>query len=508
MRISVGRGIRSVCVAFAVALTGCAARSPETTGSIASASQIAREMADRDGPAGRPIDVHDAVARALVHNRSLAAERAARLLAEAETGVASAEMLPDFVASSQVYARSNLAASSSASIADPSHVSSAAYSSPRVSRTREFAASWNVLDFGVAYLRSRQSEQRGVIAAEQLRRAGAALAEETRTVFWRALAHQRLEAGLRRIDGEMNRSIADAGRLQAAGLTNPVDALTAERDLLAIRRELDQQRRLLVGAEDQLRTLMNHPPSAPLVLSGAATGEPPALGRPSFLELAERVLSSRPEFAQAVAEQRITAEEARIALLELLPNLDLVAGQSLDANPYLLNQGWMSIAGRVSWHLVKVLRYPARSSAIEARAEFERRRTRALAAALVLQAQISVSRAEQARSEFAVLSRLAQVQRRLALQTEAQARVGRLGTQAATREQMSTLLAEARRDAAWGDVQAAWANLFTSFGQDVTDVAEAERLDPDVLAAHLRSAEAAALAHVRAPVRLASGARR
>ncbi len=503
MRNFVGRVFGSVVLVAVVGLAGCAARGPETTGSISTSASLHDRFVSEGQAVDRAIDVHDAIARVLLFNRDLDAERMAQMAAEAEAGLAKVEMLPGFVTSSQVYTRSNSAASASAAATTPSALSGYSVSSDRVSRSREMAVSWSVLDFGISYFRSRQASHRAEAAADQRRRAAALLVEQTRVVFWRAVALQTLDAGLRRIDGEMNRSIDNADRLRAAGLTDPMEALTAERDLLSIRRELDQQRRLLIGAEDQLRSMMNWPAEAPLRLVRGDDRRVPSVGRPSFTALAQTVIENRPEIRQAMADEHITAEEAKIALLELFPNLELVGGNSFDANPYLLNHGWLSLATRASWQLMKIVQYPAKSGAIEAKSELDRLRTRALAAALVLQAQVALSRLEQSRLEWSTLGRLTEVQLRLALQTAAQAKVGRVGSQAATRERMSALLAEARRDAAWGEVQGSWAVVLTSFGIDLADSGSLGGVPPEALAQRLRETEARALASPVGFVRVA-----
>jgi hypothetical protein len=69
-----------------------------------------------------------------------------------------------------------------------------------------------------------------------------------------------------------------------------------------------------------------------------------------------------------------------------------------------------------------------------------------------------------------------------------------VGAQAATRERMNALLAEARKDAAWGEVQGAWAAVSTSFGVDPVDSARLSGVAPENLAAHLRESETRMLA--------------
>lgn len=492
------------CVVLATGVAACGPRpSPEPIHTGAIAARLTQEITADSEPALRPLTVHDAIARMLIFNHQLKAEALARMLAEADHGLASMDMLPQFVASSQVYARSNQPASASASLASPSQPGAFSVSSERVAQTREFAMSWSVLDFGISYFRARQAAHRAGIAAEQQRRATQTLIEETRVAFWRALALQTLDEGLRRLEGDISQSIANAGALSVAGLTDPVAALSAERDLLAIRRELDQQRRQLAGAEHQLRALINYPPEVPLRLMRGPEAAVPAIGRMSFGEIAAVALANRPEIRQATLEQRITAEEARIALLELFPNVTLALGGSLDQNPFLLHQGWLSAASRVAWHLTKVMQYPARSTAMDRKADFERQRMRALAVGIILQAQVSLSRLEQSQRELRTLNQLARVQGQLATQVDNLRRVGRAGAVAATRERMSRLLAEARRDAAIGDAQAAYAAVLASFGLDLAEGDGLTGQTPDALAARLRQVEAVAMARASGVPRLA-----
>lgn len=503
MRKTFERVLGVAALALATVLAGCARAPLEMTQTSAIVSQVQREVAADSQAASHPIDLYEAIARTLIYNQELKAEQMARMLASAQASLGAMDMLPQFVASSQVYARSNVAASASSSLAFPNRMSGYSFSSGQVSRSRELAFSWSILDFGVSYFRARQAGHRANIAAEQQRRTANSLIEETRIAFWRALALQTLDEGLRRLDAEMALSIANAGRLSAAGLTDPMEALAGERDLLSIRRELDQQRKILVGADEQLRALMNYPPSAPLILAQTPQTPPPAMARLSFATLADAALNSRPEMRQAIYEQKITAEEARIAFLELFPNLNIILGDSLEKNRFLLNQGWLSAATRVSWQLVKVLQYPAKSSVMDKQAELDRQRTRALAVAIMLQAQVSLSRLEQSQNEYRTLTQLARVQRQLAQQVDNMRRVGRLGGQAATKERMNALLAEARRDAAFGEVQGAYASVLTSFGQDVADSTQTQGQSPEALAAHLREVETSLFARAGA-ARLAS----
>jgi outer membrane protein TolC len=495
MRINKVVSIVMIALASATTLAGCSLRpepiDPFQHGQFVASLQTSLAM-DGEGQT-RAIDLYEALARALHYNQDLRAEALARMLGEAELQLKSAEMLPQLVASSQVYQRSNSPASFSRQLATGARGSTYSESAERLSRSSELSFSFNILDFGVSYFRARQAADRSLIAAEQHRRIANRIIEETRIAFWRTVALRQLDDGVRRMDAEMAGALANAERLSASGLTEPIEALSAQRDLINVRREIDLLRRGLAGAEEQLRALIHFPAEVPLHLSPGGRPHIPAAARMPFAELAGLALSQRPEIRQAAYEQRITAEEAKIAFLELFPSLNLIAGASLDQNPFLLNQGWTSLAARASWQLVRLLQYPARSGLIDTKAELDRQRTRALAVAVILQAQVGLSRLAQAQGEYATLGRLAGIQARLARHIENQQRVGRAGSQAVTRERMNALLAEVRHAAAYGEVQATYGALRTALGEDSADPVVAPQIPVPVLAETLRRGETAGL---------------
>lgn len=479
-------------------LAGCALK-PQPLDS-AQSSQFVADIrtalaADTDA-VHQPLDLYAAMARAIRHNQELKVEEMNRLLGEAQNGLQSAEMLPRLVASAQAGRRSNIN-------------SEAGYSKGNLQRTGDLTFSWNILDLGVSYYRALQASDRALIAAEQYRKAAHQIMEETRAAFWRALALQRLDAALGAQAGGFSTALGNTTRLVESGLADPIEALGAQRELLLIQRDIDLQRRALVGAEEQLRALINYPPGVPLKLVDSGTPPIAAIGPVSVTEIADFALNNRPELKQAAYEMRITAQDAKIAFLELFPSVNLAAGAMLDQNPLLLHNGWTSVATQASWQLIRILQYPVRSAAIEAKSDVDRQKALAYAVAIIMQSEISLARLKQAQAEYRTQSQMSEVQRRLRGHTEHLASVGRVGQTNLTRERMNSVLAEARRLAAYGEVQGAYAGVIRSMGQETVDLSAGRALPLADLAAQLRAADAASLARQPAgPARTAAVAAR
>ena len=134
------------------------------------------------------LTVDEAVRRAVLYNHALRAKEREAALAEAKVRVEAGEMLPSVIAESEYYRRDRPSMSHSNQ--------SPTYSTSSDLRTisREIALSWNVLDFGLSLVRTRQGLNRALQQHEEASRVRARITEETRSSYWRAVAAERLGA--------------------------------------------------------------------------------------------------------------------------------------------------------------------------------------------------------------------------------------------------------------------------------------------------------------------------
>jgi hypothetical protein len=93
---------------------------------------------------------------------------------------------------------------------------------------------------------------------------------------------------------------------------------------------------------------------------------------------------------------------------------------------------------------------------------------RALALTMAVMTQVHVSRIRflHAKKELRIAGEYRDVQRRLLDQMRAEASAERISKQTLIREEMNTLVAEAKYDIAYAQMQNAYANLFSSMGLD------------------------------------------
>ncbi|GEO99625.1 TolC family protein [Methylobacterium haplocladii] len=478
-RHAAGRRIRRIAAALvgatalATTMAGCTLKpqqmGPAELGAYA-ADKLRRVTADQPLP-GPQIDLYEAFARALKYNLDQRVEIMQTAVRAQELSFASYSMLPNFVANSAYAGRDSYAASSSISVLTQRQSLEPSYSQDKNYVFSDLSLSWNILDFGLSYIRARQAADAVLIAEECRRRVVSRIIEDVRTAYWRALTSERLVNRLRRLEGRAQAAIGDARKLYSDRQTSPITALTYERELIEIKREVQRVEADLLVARSQLAALMNLPPDLPFRLAemeGVEAGL--KLGVPDS-DLVKVALENRSELREVAYRQRINGREATAALLELLPGMNLIVGGNADSNRLLYNSNWVGWGARASWNLLNVFRYPARQGLIDTQDALLDKRALAVTMAVLTQVHVSRIRHILSMKEFQTAAEFRRVQRRIVEQLRASAAVESASEQTLIREEMNTLIAEVKYDLAHAAVQNARANVYASLGLDTFPLA-------------------------------------
>jgi outer membrane protein TolC len=476
----------SAVVAGSLLVAACAV-SPKPTsleeGLAFGDERLARIDANQEKVVGA-ISLYEAMARAIKFNLDTRVELAQTALRLKELDLSHYKMLPGIVAGSGYLGRDNTQASSSRSVETGRQSLEPSTSSERRLLQSDLTFSWNILDFGLSYVRAQQLADEALIADETRRKIANRVVEDVRTAYWRAVTSQRLERLLRNLERDVQRAIRDARRQYDDPAVNPVQALTYERDLIEVRRQLQQVESDLAVAKAQLAALMNLTPGTPFALVDSRAASVPTINHPPK-ELIRLALANRPEMREIQYRMKINEKEAAAALLELLPGAQLYLGGNYDSNKFLFNNNWVSFGAKASWNLLKLLQYPARKEVIDAQDAMLDQRSMALAMAIMTQVHVSHARYHLAMRDLRTAADMLNVQNRLRAQIRSQISVDRGGAQLLIKEELNALLAEVRFDLAHAQLQNAFAGLYAAMGVDPVDASIDPAADVKVVARKL-----------------------
>jgi outer membrane protein TolC len=462
--------IKKIIVIFlgVVVLAGCASKpAPFTVGTLSDNAKTNFTIASMNlNSLAQPFDLYRSMAHALKFNLDYRVAAAEAKLGNAKLNLSHYSMLPDIAANAGYAARNNEQASSSFNILTNNFNHGASTSQDKVLKTGDLAFSWNILDFGLSYIRSRQAGDKYLIAQEMKRKAVHKLLDDVRNTYWRAVSYKRLIKRLKRLKLRTQKAYANTRILSDSGETSRMSALTSERELLDIKRTIGHLHREMISAKSELASLLGIKPGTPFELATTHLQDLPTKLPFSLDEMMLTALRDRAELRENLYQQRINMRETQAVLLEMLPGLKLYAGPNASSNSFLLNNNWISWGATASWNLLRVFQYPAKRKVIRSKESVLKMRALALSMAVMTQVHLSRIRFYQMQQERATAREYRSVQNRLVRQIRKEAEASRISEQDLLREEMNTLVAEAKYDMANSELQAAYASMYASIGWD------------------------------------------
>ena len=351
----------------------------------------------------------------------------------------------------------------------------------------DLSLSWDVLDFGLSYVRAKQAADAVLVANERKRRVANRIIEDVRTAYWRAVSAQNLVERLSNLEGDIKKALTESDEAFRKKQTSPLAALTYQRELLDIQNTIQRMQSESIAAKRQLAALMNVGPSTKFTLAIPASDAQDTGVDFNPDAMVRHALVNRPELRELNYEQRISEHEATGALLDLLPSLRFFGGFNYNSNNFLFNSDWLSWGTRASWNVFKVFSYPETKRVNELQQELLNQRSLALTMAVITQVHVGIGRYEIAKRRLATSHNYFDVNNNILEQTQKGYDARSVSYQNFVREQMNSIIAEARFDVARASLENAYANIFASIGQDTfgdINVTESSVAD---LGSHLES---------------------
>ena len=443
--------------ALALTVSACTITpKPLTTGAISSfaTDKLSRVTAGQE-PVSNAITLHEAMARALKYNLDFHVELYNEALAAKQLANARLDTLPNLVASAGYTGRNNDSGTTGTTTL------------PDRNRFEEdITLSWNILDFGLSKIRAEQAADEVLIARETRRKIINRIIEDVRTAYWRAVSADRLVVGLRKLEDRTERAYQNSKALQRDGETSPLTALTYQRELVEIQQRIQRLEKDLSLAKIQLSALMNVRPNEHYTLAQPKRRADSTSLKMSNDEMVFAALENRPELRDIQYKLRINAKESKIKLLQLLPGINVFAGQNFNSDSQLLNGNWIGWGAKATLNLLNIFKYPTQKRLIEGKDEVLD--ARALAVTMAIMTQVHVSRVRYMNSKklYRTAAKHLGVQRGILKQIRASSSEGLASEQTLIREEMNTLVSQVSADIAYADLQNSFANIFASMGID------------------------------------------
>ena len=232
--------LRVVLATFAVlGLSSCAITPiPLTTDEVRSRAQENRAVLTKDQePVSGPIDLYEAMARALKYNLDARVELMYKMLAQTQLDLSHYAMLPRLAANAGFDGRNNFTGGVARSLITGNQVLEPFTSADRNIFSADLSLSWNVLDFGLSYIRAKQASDDVLIAEEERRRVANRVMQDVRSAYWRAVSAEGILPSLKMLDEWVKSALEKAQAAPWSNIRRTPIALRSESCCLPIAKD-------------------------------------------------------------------------------------------------------------------------------------------------------------------------------------------------------------------------------------------------------------------------------
>jgi len=369
-------------------------------------------------PPAKPLSLADSVQLALSYNLDACVKKLeCEIQAEAATG-SRLGMLPSANLKFAQDRRSNARASRSQDYNSGQQNLSDSISSERRTKTYSLGAAWNLVDFGLSYLRARQAEEEVRIREERYRRMRQNLTVDVVTAYWQLVTAKQAADLARTV---LEKSKTRRARLQEQVKTKVLAEITGlekEQTLVQMQMRLRAQERELAKARAEFAKLIGLAPGADFEIEVPAMPEAPAQTAADRKALEEEALRNRPELAELVHREQIQRDEVEAEIIRMFPHVNLMFDREHDSNKFLTHRTWHTIGVSAAWNLLSLPQRWKEKCSKEKEVDLTRQKRMALAVGVMTQVHLALLDLQTSLEESQEARDLDQLQQRLFAATQ------------------------------------------------------------------------------------------
>ncbi|MHC4874242.1 MAG: TolC family protein, partial [Planctomycetota bacterium] len=303
----------------------------------------------------RPLSLADTIEYVMHHNVDVMIEYQNARIKKEERDGANLKMLPGIIFDLERSKRDKHDTSKSKTKNAGEKSLDPSYSEDKNKFTISTKFAWDLVDFGISYLRSRQAISENKIAKERRRRTMQNLCLRTMEAYWdvqtsrktMVLAEDILQKS-KKAQKELQQNLKDK-------IISRQRALEDEIKLIEMEMKLSSYRKEYISNKAQLSALMGLAPGTDFTLQEEDFGKGPLEKvHVDFKNLEARAFRNRPELFEHDNQEKIAENEARIALASMFPSLALFTRHDRDNNPFKYSHNWYTVGLNSTFDLLSL----------------------------------------------------------------------------------------------------------------------------------------------------------
>lgn len=416
------------------------------------------------------LSFENALARGLKYNLDYRIKLVNTALQAGQLKLAQYVMFPSLNYSGSLYTRNNDFASSG--ITSTGQLTDVLNSTPRTLLTHRVGLTWNVLDFGLSYVKAKQQSERVLIAQEESRKQLQQLAQDILLAYWNAYSAQQLvdqtkefEVLLERAKRKLSIAVHDKTVPKENLLNFQASLLEGNRKLIQLQYKYDK-------AMLDLKHLVNLPLDQKIRLEAPplTAAKIRNLHHLDFAKLDAITLVSRPELRSQKYQEQIAKYGIKATILQALPGIPLNYGWNYNSNKYLLNTRWLDRSIDASWNLLNLVSLPTSLDTARAQVQYEKLKLMALTLTILTETRYAYTHYLTLSKEYEVAHKQTINAQELYNLTKNRERASLASTQQLILAKLRAITTKMDENLLLSDLSTAMGQLYLSIGTDIISV--------------------------------------
>lgn len=306
------------------------------------------------------LSLYEVLAIGLARNLEQRAQRMKMGLLTQETNISRKDMLPQAAISAGFQGRNNF----NGIISSPDGTLVDSGSQENSNQFGDLALTWNILDFGVSYYKTKQNLNTKKALKEIQRKSIQQLSQDIEAAFWYTAMQQHFDHTLKSEVSAANEVLHVKEDSHTNASTSELEALIEMQKLVT---QLQQFSHKLDSSRTRLSQYLGVQPGLPFHL---ATNFSQKILQPEEIKVEHRVLlhkafTHHPEIKKSFYENKNSEHELKKAWLRFFPGIEFNLGyQHLNENS-LEHKQWADWGSQISWNLIELIKSPSRIRIIE-----------------------------------------------------------------------------------------------------------------------------------------------
>jgi outer membrane protein TolC len=421
-------------------------------------------------PVTAPISLNEAIDRAIDYNLQKKVSIMESALSKEQIELVTYDSLPSLTANAGYSVRNNYSASASTSFTNgqPDELDSNpsySVSQSKEKRSADIGFSWNILDFGLSYIRAKQQSDKYLIAKAKEQKVINNITQSVRSSYYKALSADELMEKIVPVMIEIRKAIKMSKQAKELQVDSTMKTLTYQRELYDIFRSLSSIRKSLISAKTELSELMGLKPGTKFSLVKMEKDDYAIPILPLTLAQMEKIaIEHRPEIQESRYKQRISEEEITAVKLSMLPRFGISSSIYYDDSKYLLNSNWYSYGATVSWNLFDIFTNAKKQEFAKSKVNIAKQQKLAIYMAVLSQVHLAYVNFKQTQSDYMLSREYLEVADEIFSIIKSRNELSLNSDLLLIKEKLNYILATLRHSSSYAQMQNSYGQMLVSIG--------------------------------------------